>query len=78
MKNVFLLQIHKKKYAFNQRVLSLRENKIKQIDKISELVEKLESVQKVLEEDEIVQLPRVPHMYPDELPEKYVKVLLFC
>ena len=71
------IQIHQSKYAFNQRLLRLRDKKINKIDEITSLVDKLEKVQQNLDAEETRPLPLIPHMHPEELPEKY-GILIIC
>ena len=63
-------QIHKYKYDFNQRLLKLRGKKVSVIEEIKELVAQLEKVLKKLPEEEHVNVPPVPVMDLEELPEK--------
>lgn len=64
------MQIHKFKYDFNQRLLKLRDKKIRLIEEIRDLASKLEVVQAKLPEEEVKDIPPVPEMHVDELPEK--------
>ncbi|XP_074652110.1 cilia- and flagella-associated protein 44-like isoform X2 [Tubulanus polymorphus] len=71
--------IHHHKYEFNQQLLSLRDKKIRIIDEIKQLVDKLQVVQSKLPETERRPVPSIPKMHPDELPEKkleYTKDML--
>ncbi len=65
-----LSQIHNKKYDFNQRLLSLRDKKIRIIDEIRDLIGQLVYVQGILGPEKSRPLPSLPRMYPDEMPEK--------
>ena len=64
------LQIHEKKYLFNQRLLSLRDKKIKMIEEIRDLVAELQDVQSKLDPSIHKPIPPVPEMDPEEMPEK--------
>ena len=64
------LQIHENKYMFNQRLLSLREKKIKMIEDIRDLVAELQEVQSNLDPSIHKPIPAIPEMYPQEMPER--------
>ena len=71
-----LLQIHKYKYEFNQRLLKLRNKKIRVIEEIKSLVNQLSDVYDKLPDAEVRELPPVPEMDLEELPEKSVFLLV--
>ena len=64
------LQIHQYKYEFNQRLLSLRDKKLKIIEMIHSLIQSLNNVQNQLAEEHRKPLPKTPQMELDEIPEK--------
>lgn len=58
------------KKKFNDRVLLLRQTKIETIQRIEYLVQQLENVHEHLQVDEIKDIPAVPTMDEEEVPEK--------
>jgi len=64
------LQIHCHKFAFNQRLLALRDQKIRDIARMTELVGELNAVQSQLQPGEVKLVPTIPHMDLCETPEK--------
>ena len=63
-------QIHQHKYDFNQNLLALRDKKIHIIEEIVEIVNKLIDVQAELGEEKSRDLPPIPEMTIEEMPEK--------
>ncbi|XP_052805423.1 cilia- and flagella-associated protein 44-like isoform X2 [Mya arenaria] len=62
--------IHENKYEFNQRLLAMRDKKIRMIEEIRDLTSELEGVHAKLSADLMKPVPPVPEMHPDEMPEK--------
>ncbi|CAD5123356.1 DgyrCDS11713 [Dimorphilus gyrociliatus] len=58
------------KKKFNDKVLQLRQSKIETIQRIEYLVQQLENVQQHLKVDEIKDIPPIPTMDDEEIPEK--------
>lgn len=63
-------QIHKYKHDFNERLLALRDKKVKLIAEIRDIVNQLHEIQIKLDPEHHLPIPVVPHMQPDEMPEK--------
>ena len=55
---------------FNQRLLTLRDKKIKMIEEIRDLVAELKDVQSKLDPSIHKPIPPIPEMYPEEMPER--------
>ncbi|XP_009981330.1 PREDICTED: WD repeat-containing protein 52, partial [Tauraco erythrolophus] len=62
--------IHKRKVNMNKEIMSLRDLKVSIIDEIKCLVQELKSIQAALDLSEHLPLPLIPHLHPDEVPEK--------
>ncbi|XP_043929077.1 cilia- and flagella-associated protein 44 [Protopterus annectens] len=62
--------IHDLKADMNRRILSLRDLKIATIDQIQRFKNELKSVQSKIHPSLHFPVPKVPKMYPDEVPEK--------
>ncbi|XP_067931339.1 cilia- and flagella-associated protein 44-like [Watersipora subatra] len=62
--------IHEVKYAFNKKVLALRDQKMGIIDQISNYVAELIQIKAQLGNERAKAIPPVPTMHPDELPER--------
>ncbi|KAM4795585.1 cilia- and flagella-associated protein 44 [Rhinophrynus dorsalis] len=62
--------IHKQKSSMNVLILALRDLKVDTIKEIQSLVQELRSIQSMLDSSKHLPIPPVPHMHPDETPEK--------
>ncbi|NWT72000.1 CFA44 protein, partial [Prunella himalayana] len=65
--------ILKAKVNMNEEIVSLRDLKVSTIDEIKSLVKEVKSIQANLDVSEHLPVPLIPHLHPDEVPEKIVE-----
>ncbi|NWW12149.1 CFA44 protein, partial [Oreocharis arfaki] len=65
--------IRRMKMNMNKEVVSLRDLKVSTIDEIKGLVKELKSIQASLDLSEHLPIPPIPHLHPDEVPEKVIE-----
>ncbi|XP_015497348.1 cilia- and flagella-associated protein 44 isoform X1 [Parus major] len=65
--------IHRMKVNMNKEIVSLRDLKVSIIDEIKSLVKEVKSIQARLDVSEHLPIPLIPHLHPDEVPEKIVE-----
>ena len=56
--------------VFNEKVIELRDEKVKLIDSFAEKIERLKEIQLYLPKEDQVSLPRLPVLRQEEIPEK--------
>jgi len=66
----FSLQIYSVKHGFNERLLALRDKKLRIVSEIGDDVDELKRIQSILGPDLSKPLPAVPTIDPCETPEK--------
>ncbi|XP_062982990.1 cilia- and flagella-associated protein 44 [Elgaria multicarinata webbii] len=62
--------IHEKKLAMNKWIVSLRDLKVTIIEEIQCVVQELKSIQSSLHPSKHFPIPPIPHLLPEETPEK--------
>ncbi|KAK1343893.1 hypothetical protein QTO34_014449 [Cnephaeus nilssonii] len=61
---------HSKKMYLNKSILSLRDLKVAVIEEIQCLVQELKNIQSTLHISKHIPIPQIPHIHPEEVPEK--------
>ena len=62
--------MHSAKHAFNERLLALRDTKLRVVSEIADHVKELERIQSIIGPELSKPLPTVPTIDPCETPEK--------
>ncbi|XP_020926019.1 cilia- and flagella-associated protein 44 isoform X1 [Sus scrofa] len=62
--------VHSKKMHMNKCIISLRDLKVAVVEEIQCLVQELKNIQSALHESKHIPIPQIPHIRPEEVPEK--------
>ncbi|XP_074839653.1 cilia- and flagella-associated protein 44 [Carettochelys insculpta] len=62
--------VHEKKLTMNKWIISLRDLKVAINEEINCLVQELKSIQSALDASELLPIPPIPQLHPEETPEK--------